>query len=200
VLRSLAPNLIINGALPFLLYQALTGRGVGDVPALVAGSVFPLAYTVWSLARSRRVDVIAAFSLFFIVVGAATSLIVGSPRFTLIKESFSTGIFGLVFFASLLAPRPLMFHIVQEFATGGDPQRSPSWTDFWQHPGFRRSMRVMTAVWGTAFLADALIRVGLTFILSTTVFLVVSPLLFFAIFAVTLTLTMAYGKRAQRHS
>ena len=67
------------------------------------------------MARARRIDIIAAISLFFIIVGAAASVISGSPRFTLVKESFFTGLFGLAFFASLLAPRPLMFYIVQEF-------------------------------------------------------------------------------------
>jgi intracellular septation protein A len=197
VLRSLAPNLVINGAFPVLLYQVLKARGIGDVPALVAGSVFPIGYTAWGFARGRRIDVIAAISLFFIIVGATTSLISGSPRFTLVKESFFTGLFGLVYFASLLAPRPLMFYIVQEFATGGDPQRSHVWANLWQYPGFRHTMRVMTAMWGTTFIADALIRAGLTFILPTTVFLVVSPLLFFGLFALTLVVTIAYGKRAQ---
>ncbi len=198
VLRSLIPNLIINGGFPVLLYLVLKGRGVADVPALVAGSVFPLGYTAWDLARARRIDVIAAISLFFIVVGAAASLISGGPRFALVKESFFTGLSGLVFFGSLLAPRPLMFYIIQEFATGGDPQRAHVWTDLWQYPGFRHSMRMMTAMWGTAFLADALIRAALTFILTTTLLLVVSPLLFFGVFALTLVLTMSYGKRAQR--
>ena len=197
MLRSLTPNLVINAALPFLLYVVLKGRGVADVPALVAGSVFPLGYTAWELARARRIDVIAAISPFFIGGGAAASLISGSPRFTLIKESFFTGLFGLVFFGSLFAPRPLMFYIAQAFATGADPRRSHVWSNFWQHPGFRRSMRVMTAMWGTAFIADALIRAGLTFILSTTLFLAVSPLLFVGVFALTFVLTMAYGKRAQ---
>ncbi len=198
VLRSLIPNLVINGAFPLLLYVILKGRGVTDVPALVAGAVFPLGYTAWDLARARRIDVIAAISLFLIVVGAAASLISGGTRFTLVKESFFTGLSGLIFFGSLFAPRPLMFYIVQEFATGGDPQRSHAWTDLWQYQGFRHSMRMMTAMWGTAFIADALIRAGLTFILSTTLLLVVSPLLFFGVFALTLVLTIAYGKRAQR--
>jgi hypothetical protein len=42
VLRSLAPNLVINGAFRVLLYQVLKARAAGDVPALVAGSVFPI--------------------------------------------------------------------------------------------------------------------------------------------------------------
>lgn len=196
-LRSLVPNLVVNGVLPIVLYQLLTGRGVAVVPALVAGSVFPLAYGLWGWARTRRLEVIAAISLLFIVVSAAASLVSGSPRFTLIKESFFTGIFGLVFLGSLLVARPLMFYVIREFVTGGDPRRIRLWNDRWQYPGFRHAMRVMTAIWGVTFVADALIRTGLVFILSTSVFLVASQLLFYGMFATTFALTFAYGRRAQ---
>ena len=103
--------------------------------ALVAGSAFPLGYTAWGLARSRRIDVIAAFSLFFIVVGAAASLI----REMLASHSSrsSSRAFSVLSFSALsLAPRPLMFYIVQEFATGADPRRSHIWSDFWHTPAF----------------------------------------------------------------
>jgi hypothetical protein len=199
-LRSLLPTLVINGLFPIALYQLLTGRGVAAVPALVAGSVFPLAYGLWGWARTRRLDVIAAISLVFIVVSAIASLFSGSQRFTLIRESFFTGIFGLIFFGSLFAARPVMFYVVRSFATGNDPERLGLWNDRWQYPGFRDAMRVMTAIWGLTFLADALIRTGLVFILSTSVFLVVSQLLFYGMFVTTFALTFAYGRRAQRRA
>jgi intracellular septation protein A len=198
ILRSFVPSLVINGLFPFVLYQVLTNHGVAGVPALVAGSVFPLAYTIWSWARSRRLDLVAGISMFFIVVGVVTSLISGSVRFTLIKESFFTGLFGLAFFLSLFAPRPLMFYMARASATGGEPTRMRHWDDLWQHTGFRHAMRVMTAIWGVTFVADALIRVVLVFILSTSIFLVVSQVLFYAMFAATLFITIAYGRRAQR--
>jgi intracellular septation protein A len=197
-IRSLMPNLVINGVLPIILYQVLTGHGVAEVPALVAGSVFPLGYSVWDWVRSRHLDVIAMISLSFIVVSAAASLISGSPRFTLIKESIFTGNFGLVFFGSLLAARPLMFYIAGKFWTGGDPVRIQQWNDRWQYPSFRHAMRVITAIWGLTFVVDAVVRVGLVFMLSTSVFLVASQLLFYGMFAATFTLTMTYGRRAQR--
>jgi intracellular septation protein A len=200
ILRSLVPTLVINGLFPFLLYQLLTGDGVATVPALVAGSIFPLASTLWSWARSRQLDFIAGIALFFIVVGVLASLISGSARFTLIKESFFTGLFGLAFFLSLLAPRPLMFYMARASSTGGDAARMRLWDERWQHPGFRHAMRVMTAMWGVTFVADSLIRVGLVFILSTSAFLVVSQLLFYAMFAATLFITIGYGRRAQRRA
>jgi hypothetical protein len=198
IMRSMVPSLVINGAFPFILYQVLTGDGVATVPALVAGSVFPLVYTFWGWVRTRHLDLIAGISLFFIVTGAAASLVSGSTRFTLIKESFFTGLFGLVFFGSLLAPRPFMFYTAREFAAGGAPERMALWDERWQYPSFRHAMRVMTAMWGVTFITDALIRVGLVFVLSTSVFLVTSQVLFYGMFATTLFITVAYGRRAQR--
>jgi intracellular septation protein A len=198
IMRSMVPSLVINGAFPFILYQVLTGNGVATVPALVAGAVFPLTYTLWGWVRTRHLDLIAGISLFFIVTGATASLVSGSTRFTLIKESFFTGLFGLVFFGSLLAPRPFMFYMAREFATGGAPERMGLWDQRWQYPSFRHAMRVMTAMWGVTFVADALIRVGLVFVLSTSVFLVTSQVLFYGMFATTLFITVAYGRRAQR--
>jgi intracellular septation protein A len=200
VMRSLAPNLVINGVFPIILYWVLTTHGVEHVPALVSGSVFPLAYSLWEWARSRQLDVIAAISLTFIVVSAVASLISGSPRFTLMKESIFTGSFGLVFFGSLLASRPIMFHIAGKFATGDDPARMRVWSERWQYPSFRHSMRVMTVVWGGAFMADALVRTWLVFVLSTSVFLVASQALFYGMFAATFATTVAYGRRAQRRA
>ncbi len=200
MLRSLVPSLVINGVLPIVLYQVLRGRGVAAVPALVAGSVFPITYTLWGWARSRSLDLIAGISLVFIVIGALASLVSGSTRFTLIKESFFTGLFGFIFFGSLLAPRPLMFYIARQFATGGVRERMKRWDDLWQYPGFRHPMRVMTAMWGTTFVADAMIRVVLVFVLSTSAFLVASQALFYATFVLTMFATIAYGRRAQRRS
>jgi intracellular septation protein A len=191
---------VINGVLPIVLYQLLTGGGMAQVPALVAGSTFPVAYTAWGWARSRRLDLIASISLIFIVISALASLVSGSTRFTLIKESFFTGLFGLVFLGSLLAPRPLMFYMARQFATGGASEGVAVWDQRWQHPGFRHAMRVMTAMWGATFVTDAFIRVALVFVLSTSAFLVASQLLFYATFALTLFATIAYGRRAQRRA
>lgn len=200
VVRSLLPNLVINGVLPIVLYQLLIRNGVATVPALVAGSIFPLGYTLWSWVRTRRMDFIAGISLFFIVLSAAASLISGSTRFTLLKESFFTGLFGLVFLGSLLTARPLMFYMTRSFSTGGDPERVRQWNDRWQYPGFRHAMRVITVIWGAMFVADALIRVGLVFVLSTSVFLVVSQVLFYGMFAFTFFITFSYGRRVQREA
>ncbi len=80
----------------------------------------------------------------------------------------------------------------------GTIRRIAHWNDLWQHASFRRSQRVITAVWGCGWILDALIRVALVFILSTSVFLVVSQVLFFGVFIGILYWMMAYVRRVRK--
>lgn len=199
-LRGMLPSIVINGVLPFLLYQVLKRSGVATVPALSAGAIFPIVSTVVGWLRTRQADVIGLISLFFIVIGVLTSLLSGDVRFTLLKESFLTGLNGLIFFGSLFTARPLMFYLARQATTGGNPEAIAIWNARWQSPMFRHVMRTMTSVWGGVFLADALIRVALVFVLPTSTFLVVSQVMFYAVLIGTMRWTMSYGRRIQRQA
>jgi intracellular septation protein A len=194
-MQSTLPAILISGVLPYLLYQVLTRHGVATVPALSAGALFPVISTLVSWVRTRRADVIGIISLCFIAVSAATSLISGDATFMLVKESFFTGFFGLIFLGSLAAPRPLMFYLGRQFSTQGDPQAIAAWNARWAMPGFRASLRRMTLTWGLVLVAEALARVALVFILPMSAFLIVSQVLAYAVIGVTIRWTMAYGKR-----
>lgn len=74
------------------------------------------------------------------------------------------------------------------------------WNARWQYPGFQQAMRVMTAIWDVVFVADALIRVVLVFVLSTSAFLVVSQVTFYGMFVLTLYGTISYSRRKQREA
>lgn len=199
-LRGMLPSIVVNGVLPFLLYQALKRSGVAAVPALSAGAIFPVVSTAVGWLRTRQADVIGLISLFFIVIGVVTSLLSGDVQFTLLKESFLTGLNGLIFFGSLFTARPLMFYMARQVSTGGDPEAIANWNARWQFPMFRHAMRTMTSVWGGVFLADALIRVALVFILPISTFLVVSQVMFYAVLIGTMRWTMSYGRRMQRQA
>jgi intracellular septation protein A len=199
-LRGMLPSIVVNGVLPFLLYQSLTRSGVAAVPALSAGAIFPIVSTMVGWLRTRRADVIGLISLFFIVIGVLTSLLSGDVQFTLLKESFLTGLNGLVFLGSLFMARPLMFYMARQVSTGGDPEAVANWNAKWQYPMFRHAMRTMTSVWGGVFLADALIRVALSFVLPVSTFLVVSQVMFYAVLICTIRWTMSYGRRMQRQA
>ncbi len=195
LLRSLAPSLLINAVFPYLLYQYLTDQQVTTVNALNATAVFPLAGIALGWLRTRRLDFIGVIVLIFIVLGLLTSLISGSPRLFLIKESFLTGLFGLVFLGSLLLARPLSFYLGRQFVSGGDPSRAAWFEGLWQYSSFRSTQRLIALVWGVGLLSEALIRVGLVFVLPIPAFLAISPLMSMVVTVGLIIWTMSYGRR-----
>lgn len=197
-LRGMAPSILVNGVLTLLAYQVLVGQHVASVRALIITALIPAAWTVGSVARTRRVDALGALSLIFIALGILGSLISGNARFILIKDSFLTGLFGLVFLGSFLLPRPLMFYFGRQFATGGDPHRIARWEGLWQYESFRHANRVMTAVWGSSYVLEAAARVALVFVLPVAAFLVVSPLMAYAVTIGLIYWTIRYGRATAR--
>lgn len=197
-LRGLLPSLLLNAVAPLIAYQYLTGRHVSTINALAATAVFPVLGILGGWARTRHLDGIAIISLAFIAVGLATSLIFRDPRLYLVKESFLTGVFGLLCLGSLALPRPLIFFFARQFVSGGDPAAAARFDALWQYPTFRSSQRLTTAVWGVAYLAEALVRLALIFVLPIAVFLVVSPVMAFAVTAALIAWSVAYGQRVRR--
>ncbi len=193
-LRGLGPSLLVNGVFTFLAYQILVSQHVSSATALILTALIPAIWTVGSVARTRRVDALGALSLFVIVLGLLASLISGNARFILIKDSFLTGLVGLVFLGSFLLPRPLMFYFGRQFATGGDPHRIAQWEDLWQYTSFRHANRVMTAVWGSGYVLEAAARVALVFVLPVAAFLVVSPIMSYAVTVGLIYWTIRYGR------
>jgi len=117
----------------------------------------------------------------FLAIGTAASLISGSVFFALIKDSFLTASFGFICLGSLLAERPLMFYINRQFVAGDDPVRLAWWNGLWELPDFRAALRLVTAVWGIAYLLEALLRVGLALILSPAQVVTISPITAFGV-------------------
>jgi intracellular septation protein A len=199
-LRQIAPSLVVNALCPWLAFQVLSRAGVATVPALCATAVFPIGATLVSWVRTRSPDGIGIISLVFIAVGVASSLISGDVRFFLVKESFFTGLFGLVWLGSLLLSRPLMFVVAGQFSTGGDPQRRAWWSGLWQYPRFRQVMRLMTAVWGVAYLVEASIRVAFALLLPPAAVITLSPILGIGVTLGLIYWTTAYGRRESRRA
>jgi hypothetical protein len=59
-----------------------------------------------------------------------TSLLFRDPTLLLLKDSAFTGIVGVVYLASLLMRRPLMFYFSRRFATGGSQAALARWDGF----------------------------------------------------------------------
>jgi hypothetical protein len=197
VLINWGTTLLFNVALPLVTYFLLTGAGWSAVPALLVSGAWPSAETVAVLVIRRRIDELGLISLIFIALGVIAGLGFNSARLVLVKESAVTGLFGVLVLVSLLAPRPLMFYFGRKFGTDGSAESIAYWNGLWQYPSFRRTQRVISIVWGVAFLAEAGLRVALSYLLTTSAMAVVSSVLPIVVIAALVAWTMSYGRRAR---
>jgi hypothetical protein len=207
-MRSMLPSILLNAVAPYILYQYLTAapRNVSVVTALSVTAIFPVIGIAFTWVRTRHLDALGAISLVFIVIGLLTNLLFQDPSIFLIKESFVTGALGLACLLSLVAtPRPAMFYVGRYFASGGDKTRMLAYSNLWQYPSFRTTQRIITAVWGVAYLLEALIRVALVAILGTSKesvgkILAISPILLGAVTIAALAWTFWYVRYSIRKS
>jgi hypothetical protein len=195
---SLYRSLILNIALPLIVVQVLLRRGVPAVETLAIAAIFPFADTLIGLVRVRRVDPLAVLSLIAIIAGVATSSVTANAGFAVAKDSLFTTVFGLVFLGSLLAPRPLIFQLGRQYSTGGDPAAKIAWDARWERPLFRRTIRLMTAVWGCGLLLEALLRFFAAFTLPVAISTIVSPVLQVGFVGGLCLWTSAYARAIRR--
>jgi hypothetical protein len=191
-------SLIVSVALPLIVVQVLLHRGMPAVTALAISALFPFADALVGLVRKRRFDPIAVLSLIAIIAGVGTAGLSGNPAFAVAKESLFTFVFGLVFLGSLATPRPLIFQLGKQFSTGGDPAAIAAWEQRWEQPGFRRALRLITAVWGIGLLLEAMTRVVVAFTLPVGIATIVSPALGIGVLGALFAWTTLYARAARR--
>ncbi|MFD0385711.1 VC0807 family protein [Streptomyces stramineus] len=166
--------MVIDLGVPLALYYGLRcGFGVSSLWALAAGAAVGAVRGGIGLVRHRRLEPLPLLVLISSVVGMVLSLVSGSEQFMIAKDSFGSGVIGLVTFWSAFTTRPMMTEGLRPFFTKGDPGRLAAWDRIADRPAFRRVERRTTLVWGTALTAECAARVILAFVLpvSTMVWL-----------------------------
>jgi hypothetical protein len=200
-IRGIIPSIVMNAVVPFVVYQVLKSYHASDLVALSAAGLLPAISTSIGIIRQRHVDLIGALALIGIGVNIVAVLIGGDPRILLIRESFLTGALGVACFVSLLFPRPLMFYFGRYFATGNNPAKREQYNGLWHYPSFRSVNRIITIVWGVAYVGEFISRAIMAYTLPIPVVLAVSPFLLGGITIVTVAWTIAYVRRsAQREA
>ena len=191
-LRSIAMIVIFDVAAPLVAYKVLRSAGMTPVTALLLSGVFPALGVTIGAVRHRRLDTVGVLVLAGIATGTILGLISHSTRLLLVEGSVPTAIFGAACLGSLWARHPLMFSFAREF-TGPDTAQGQEMTRLWQYEGYRRVFRVITAVWGVAFLLEAALRVVIVYNTSTGTALAISKVTPFLFAAIMVAWTIAYG-------
>ena len=196
-IRSITMIVIFDVAAPLVAYQLLRSAGMTAVTALLLSGVFPALHVIINAIRHRRLDVVGALVLAGIAVGTVLGLVSHNARLVLVEGSVPTAVFGVACLGSLWARHPLMFSFAREF-TGPDTAKGQEMTRLWQYEGYRRIFRVITVVWGVAFLLEAALRVVIVYNTSTGTALAISKATPFVFFAIMSAWTVAYGTHHKR--
>lgn len=183
----------VNAVLPYATYLILSHEGVPTVQALAAGAVFPVGAILVGFVRERRVQTLGLIVLLATVVSILAALYFTSPFLALAKGSLFTGSLGIALLVSLLARRPLVFHLAN---IGADPEDRQHADTLWDtEPRYRSLMRHITAVWSVALLCEASLRLVLIPLLPIALFLPISEAMWLGCCGLLIAWSWRYGAR-----
>jgi hypothetical protein len=192
-----ALEVTFNFILPFVTYAVAKPR-LGDVYALMASSAAPILWSLILLVRKRRLDAVSIL----VLAGIALSLLAffggGSVKFLQLREKLVTVLIGLVFLGSAAIRKPLIYYLARAGSMRTSPERAAEMEALRDDIHFRRSMTVMTVVWGLALVAEAALAGVLVFMVSIKQFLVISPIMGYATTGVLALWTVFYVRRRRR--
>lgn len=163
-------ELTANIGLPVLVY-CWAKPNLGEVGALLASSLPPLAWAVVELVRRRRLDILSGL----VLGGVGLSLLAflgGGVRMLQLREKLVTGVVGVAFLGSVALDRPLLYALAQAAAPKSASKATPE-----PERDVRRTFKIMTLAWGAVLLAETAVCAALVFIISVPLFLVLSPVL-----------------------
>lgn len=165
--RALARQLILEVALPLAGYYGLRALGASTWVALVAGSLLSAPWIVYAAVRNRRFDITAAFTLSLVLAGGLLSMVTGDPRMLLVRDSWLGAVLGGWILISIATQRPFLMAMSRAVVVAKVGETgAKAWEARWdREPDFRRHVRILTAIWGVVFLADAGVRVALAYTL-----------------------------------
>jgi hypothetical protein len=169
-------TMIIDIIAPIVVYYGARALGATVWEALIAGGAVPAVGVLASLVTRRRANAMGILVVAALAVSTALSLASGSPRALLARDALTTGAWACYMYLSLLAARPATFVVSRPLLEGRRVWDSAarawvrppavSWDVIWERtPRFRRIWRICTVIWGSAILADAIVRIVMAYTL-----------------------------------
>ena len=188
---------LVNFILPFVIYSYAQAP-FGDVRALLLSSAPPIAWSLVEFARHRRVDALSVLVVAGIILSLLAMIGGGGPKFLQLRENLVTGIIALVFLGSAAIGKPLIYQLARASMMRKSADEAQAFEALQVHAGFRRTMTVMTLVWGLGLLANVAVSVVLVFALTIREYLILGPIVGYGTMGALTLWTFLYGQRARR--
>ncbi|AJI25636.1 hypothetical protein H8R29_28085 (plasmid) [Priestia megaterium] len=186
-------SVLFNIILLYLIYTVLKTH-MTSIIALSLAACVPLVDTLYHLIKDKKLDMFSSFIFLGIVLSIVAAWIGGDERFILLRESYVTGIMGLVFLFSLLAPKPMIYYFAMRFTS-----KKSVITKRWEEEvSFRHFIRIMAAVWGIGLIIEALVKVVIVYEFPISKALVISPIVQYIIIAILIYWNIHFVKQRKQ--
>lgn len=149
--RQLFFELLVNGLLPYLVYEGARQFQAGETEALIWATVIPGLAVIVGLLRQRKLDVVASVTLVTLAVSIAVAAATKDARLLQLRESYLSAALGGVMLFSALVGRPLLVWLVPSLVP---PERREQV----QLPIVKSLMARLTWLWGAIFASELLIK------------------------------------------
>jgi len=189
-------EVLINGAAPWAIYT-LEHKSLGEVGALLASSIPPIAWSLLEFVRRRRVDAISILALTGIALSLVAFIGTGGAKFLQLRETLVGGLVGLVFLGSVLIKRPLIYYLARASMLRRDAAGAEELQGLRGNVYFERTVATMTLVWGLGLIAHTSVNVALVFALSIQTYLAVAPIGGYAFAGIMIAWNVWYVRRAR---
>jgi hypothetical protein len=188
---------LVNFALPYLIYTYAEAP-LGPVRALLASSAPPILWSLVQFARHRRLDALSLLVLSGIALSLLAMMGGRGIRWLQLREKLVTAVIGLTFLGSALIGKPLVYELARATMRRKSEDEAREFERLQIHAAFRRTMMVMTVIWGFGLLVEFAVSVSLMFALTIREYLLVSPVLGYGTMGALSLWSFLYGRRAKK--
>ena len=186
-----------NFVLPYVIYGQAK-PALGEVGALIASSGPPIVWSLVEFARRRRVDALSMLVLAGIVLSVLAFFGGGSVHLLQLREKLVTALIGLVFLGSAAIGRPLVYQLARAGMVRRKSSELAAFEGLRENVFFRRTMTLMTLVWGFGLVGEAALSCVLVYAVSVREYLIVGPVIGNASMGALGLWTFWYSRRQRR--
>ncbi len=193
---NLVLELAANILAPWAVYSLLAPAH-GATIGLIGSALPPLLWSLFELARTRRLDSVSVIVLAGILLTVLATMLGGSPKLLQIRENAVSGLVGIAFMASLLLRRPLIYHLAAAIFARQGPEALARLEGFIATPRGIGFFRRMTLFWGIGLILQTSVMIWLVFLWPIGTYLLLSPVIGYGMLGLLFAGTFWYRRRVR---
>ncbi|MFK4872335.1 VC0807 family protein [Novosphingobium sp. ZW T3_23] len=196
---SFALDCAVNIAAPLAIYHQTQGHW-GELNALLASSIPPLLWGIGSFLRTRRIDALSVLAVVGIGLSTLAFIGGGSAQMLQLREKLVTLIIGLAFLGSAAIGKPLIYPLARATMARQSQRALADFDAKGNDALVRHTVMVMTLVWGIGLLLDFALSAAMIYMLSIEQYLVVGPIIGYAMIGGLMLWTFLYRRYRTRYA